>query len=198
MKSAQVFRSLCLALGTLCLAGLAQAQTAWDTNTITWDAPTTCTTGQPITNCPVTQYQIQRAASSSGSYAQVGTSTTTTYVHQSAAAGVNCYRVVVVAAQGSSVPSTHVCKNNVQPSGPPNPATNVRLVTEVVSGVNYAPAFTVLTDGARSTTVAGFVAVGTPCEGPVLFRYRNKDWMKPSAWKAWSTPTTARVAAPCA
>jgi hypothetical protein len=119
-------------LAALLLSSVAQAQTAWDTNTIAWDAPTTCTSGQPIANCPVTSYRVERSATATGTFATLGTSATTTYTHLSAAAGQNCYRVIAIAATGESVPSNVACKTNTQPAGPPNPPTNVTIAATTV------------------------------------------------------------------
>lgn len=117
------------------VASVAHAQTAWDTNTLAWDAPTACTSGQPIANCAVTSYRIERSATATGAFAALGTSTTTTYTHQSAAAGQNCYRVIAISATGESVPSNVACKTNTQPDGPPNAPTNLRTISTTVYNV---------------------------------------------------------------
>ena len=114
----------------LASAGAVHAQ-VWDTNQITWTAPTTCTSGQPIANCPVTGYRVERASSQTGTFAALGTSTTTSYTHTGAVAGPNCYRVIAISAKGESVPSNVACKTNVEPSGPPNPPTNLTVVNNV-------------------------------------------------------------------
>lgn len=192
--------ALAVALLLMCVAGIATAQGTqpWNENRLTWDAPTTCQGGQPVTNCAVTSYQIQRAPVSNGPYTPIGTSNTTTFTHVGAAAGVNCYVVVAQSANGPSRASAHVCKTNVEPAGPPNPPTNLRFVTEVVAGIPYAPVFTVLASGERSATIAGFASVGVPCEGGVLFTYRGKGYMRPTVWRPWHTSAAARVAVACA
>ena len=98
MNDHRYVRAFCLAIGLLCLAGIAQAQQAWNENRLTWGAPTTCTSGQPIANCPVTGYRIERASSQTGAFAALGTSQTTIYTHTGALAGQNCYRVVALSA----------------------------------------------------------------------------------------------------
>jgi hypothetical protein len=80
----------------------------------------------------VTGYRVERSATATGSFATVGTSTTTTYTHQSAAAGQNCYRVIAISTTGESVPSNVACKTNVEPAGPPNPPTNVTIAATTV------------------------------------------------------------------
>jgi hypothetical protein len=129
MKTHRLFGAVALFLVSLCISAAASAQQAWDTNVLQWAAPTTCTSGQPIANCPVTAYRIERSATPGGVFAAVGTSPTTTFTHLGAAAGQNCYRVIVMSTKGDSVASTPpICKTNTQPSGPPNPATNLTVV----------------------------------------------------------------------
>lgn len=125
----------CLAVWLLCAAGVARAQ-SWDTNTIRFTAPTTCTTGQAISACAVTLYRIERAASATGTYAQVGTATASPFVHTGAAEGINCYRVTALSANGPSAPSTPpACRTNVRPVGPPNPPTDVVVVETIAYDV---------------------------------------------------------------
>jgi hypothetical protein len=121
---------LALALIGLCATGIAQAQ-AWNSNTVTWTAPTACTSGQPVANCPVTGYRVERSATQTGTYAAVGTSATSSFTHTSAAAGQNCYRIISLSVSGNSAPSTVTaasCRTNVEPSGPPNPPTDLRVI----------------------------------------------------------------------
>lgn len=110
------------AIAILFVSSVAHAQ-AWNTNIIELTAPTTCTTGQPISACPVTGYRIERAPSSAGAFAAVGTTQTLSFTHTGVAAGANCYRAVALSANGEAGPSNVVCKTNAQPVGPPNPAT---------------------------------------------------------------------------
>lgn len=178
----------------------AQAQ-PWNTNIISWDAPTQCTNGQPISFCPVVGYTLQRSPVSSGTYVDLGTTAATvlTFRHDLALAGVNCYRVIGRATPPvlNSMPSNFVCVTNTLPTQP-NPPTNTRIVAPSVAGLSHSPAFGVSGDGSRSNTVVGFAVVGTPCEGPVLFRYRSLDYQRPTIWLPWpSTSSADRVAAPC-
>lgn len=114
-------------------ASVAHAQTQpWNTNVVPFDAPTTCTTGEPVASCPVTGYRIERAASATGVYtalASIGT-TATSYMHTGAAAGVNCYRAFALSAQGDSPASNVMCKTNVKPVGPSS-APVLRVIDSV-------------------------------------------------------------------
>lgn len=139
--------TFCALLLLTCVAGVSNAQSApWNTNTVSYTGPTTCTSGQPVANCPVTGYRIERAATQTGTYAAVGTSTTTSFTHLSAAAGQNCYRVIALSVQGESIPSTvtgAACKTNVEPSGPPNPPTNVTVTIALALTLSSASPITV-------------------------------------------------------
>lgn len=110
---------LALALLALCATGIAQAQ-AWDANIITITPPTACTTGQPVTACPVTGYRIERSATQNGTYAAVTTlpPTQLVYVHAGVAEGQNCYHVIATSALGDSATETR-CRTNTRPVGPP-------------------------------------------------------------------------------
>ncbi len=125
-------------LAALCCAFVVPANAqVWNSNTVTADAPTTCTTGEPITACPISGYRIERASSQTGTFASVGTSTTTTFTHTNAAAGLNCYRWIALSTRGDSAPSavnSAACRTNVAPipTGPPNPPTNTRVIETTV------------------------------------------------------------------
>lgn len=145
----------------LCLVGVAKAQGVqpWDSNILQWVAPTTCTSGQPVANCAVTGYRVERSATATGTFASVGTSTTTGFTHTSAPAGQNCYRVVALSAKGESVPSNVACKTNTQPSGPPNPPTDLVVVEPIAYNVIYDRRHHQFVRG----YVVGRVDLGTPC-----------------------------------
>lgn len=120
-----------LAILALLLSGTAFGQgQPWDTNIISWTAPTTNTDGTALTN--LSGYRIERGASATGSFASIGTSTVTTYTHTGAAAGQNCYRVIAMASNGQeSIPSNVACKTNTRPATIPNPPTNLRFTDAV-------------------------------------------------------------------
>lgn len=132
-----------LALLALFLSGTAYGQ-AWDTNVIRFTLPTTCTTGEPISACPITGVRIERSATTNGTYTTVGTAAAnaTSYTHTGAAAGQNCYRAIVLSNGGNSDPSNVLCKTNTRPVGPPNPAVLTIIEANVfdlkrVNGENY-------------------------------------------------------------
>lgn len=184
----------------LALCAPAFAQQAWNENIVAWDAPTTCASGQPITACPVTQYRVERSATTDGGYAALGTSTSLTFRHASAVEGRNCYRVVAVSSVGESVPSVVACKVNVAPSGPPNPPTNTRFVT--VAAVNAgAPAFSVLGSTPATFRIGEFYGVipaGRPCgDYLVTFRGQRLHRVIPQPGETWGDYGSRPLAAPC-
>lgn len=153
----------------------AQAQVPWDTNSVNWVAPTTCSTGEPITACPVTGYRIERAASSSGTFAAVGASQTVSFTHTGAAAGTNCYRVIAQSANGDSGPSNVACKTNTRPAGPPNPPTGVTLTVAVVWNVPYTPVFRLAASGSVNTNPVGMVPAGRRAQDKIGKTWRGYD-----------------------
>lgn len=140
------------------LYGVAHAQVQpWDTNVLSYGAPTTCTSGVPVSNCPVTNYRMERSATATGAFAAVGTSLTTTFTHTSAPAGQNCYRVVAVSSKGDSAPSNVFCKTNTPPSGPPSPPTNLTVIEPLVFNIRMQGHDVVLAQN------IGLTKLGTLC-----------------------------------
>lgn len=159
MKEHRLIGVFAIVILGLCIAGAAQAQ-AWDTNNLSWDAPTSCSTGEPISACPVTSYRIERSATATGTFSTLGTSTTTSYTHTGALAGNNCYRVIAISATGDSVPSNVACKVNTKPAGPPNPPTNLKVVSPIAYNVRPDYGRFVFVRGTR----AGIVKLGAACD----------------------------------
>jgi hypothetical protein len=190
-----------LALLALAFASPAFSQ-VWNENTIAWDAPTTCTSGQPITACPITNYRVYRSATTDGGYAALGTSTSLNFRHVGAVEGRNCYYVVAVSVQGESVPSVVACKTNTAPSGPPNPPTNTRFVTlAVMTRPSSAPLFAVLGQTPATFRVGewyGVVPAGRLC-GDYLITYRGQRLHRviPQAGETWGDFGSRPLAAPC-
>ncbi len=152
---------------TALFASTAHAQ--WNSNTVVFDAPTTCSNGDPLTACPVLRYQIERGATLTGAFASVGTTTTTTFTHTNAAAGQNCYRAASVGTNGTSAFSNIGCRTNTAPPAPiPGPPTNLRVVETTVFN---------LWQESREVTlgqVVGTVPLDTICgKQPLVGSYRT-------------------------
>jgi hypothetical protein len=81
---------------------------------------------------------------------------------------------------------------------PPNPPTGVTVAINFT--INMAPVFKVTSLGKRSPEVAGYVDLGVPCNGNVLFTYRSKSYrnIDPAAVLWWNVVPGTSVAAPCA
>jgi hypothetical protein len=72
-------------------------------------------------------------------------------------------------------------------------------VIAVALGVNASPIFGITATGARGTTVLGFVPVGKPCTGPVVYSYRGIGYrrfaLSDAIW--WQSTPTNNAAAAC-
>jgi hypothetical protein len=141
----------------------------WNTNVITWTAHTTCSDGTAATNCPVTQWRIETAASATATtwdLVALVPATPLRYEHTNVTAGPHCYRVKGVGASGTGVASQVLassCKTNTAPPpptpGPPGPAvvTNVTAYevrpnsrgVMVASRIGVVPTGTVCTQETR-------------------------------------------------
>lgn len=180
------------------LPTLALAQTTpWNTNIVNLVPPTTCSTGEPITSCPILEYIYERAPSTNGTYVEIARSTSTTFTHANAAAGTNCYRAKVIATTGTSVPSNVACKTNTPPVGPPNPPV---ISIAVVAGDVRTPIFSVAGTAPNYTagTYFGSLPVGSPC-GDYLFTYRKVKFHRvvPQQNQLWGRTDVRGLAAAC-
>jgi hypothetical protein len=181
------------------LGSFVQAQTVpWNTNIVNLVPPTTCSTGEPITACPILEYIYERAPSPNSTYVEIGRSTATSFTHSNVAAGNNCYRAKVVATTGTSVPSNVACKTNTAPVGPPNPPV---ISIAVVAGDVRTPIFSVAGTAPNYTvgTYFGSLPVGSPC-GDYLFTYRKAKFHRvvPPQSALWGRTDVRGLAAPCA
>ena len=138
---------------------------AWNENTLTWTAHTTCSDGSPATNCPVAQWRIETAATATATtwdlvgYVPVAQ---LRYVHTGATAGPHCYRVKGVTADnfttGASAVAANSCKTNVQPPPPtPNPPGPVTVANVTAYEVRPNSA------GTMVASRIGIVPAGTEC-----------------------------------
>lgn len=206
MKDHRTIGILAAVLFAFCIAGIATAQEPPGTRPtpchlatpnnalcVMWTAPQVNEDGTPIV-LPIS-YRLERQSGTN--WAPVTTTDLRQHYLTGLAPGTYTFRVLAIVNGVHSQPSNTASREATAPP-PPQPVPPVIQVVQVVIGVDHAPVFTVLADGTRSTTVGGFAAVGTECRGPVLFRYRNKDYREPASWKPWSTSTRVRVAAPCA
>jgi len=189
-------RLMAMLVGVL-LSALASAAT------LTYTAPTTYTDGSPLPASAITGYEFRCGAGTTAGITCTpltlpGTATGGTMIITGPASGFTACiegRTLVAAGPGP-YSSPLYCKAFA--AVPPSPPGNV--VIAVVIGINVAPAYTILSSGARSTAVAGFVPVGVACYDDVVFTYRGKSWRRvdPENVRWWRTTPTANVAAPCA
>jgi hypothetical protein len=112
-------------------------QTVWNEDNLSWTAPTGCSDGTPIANCPVTGYRIERASSPTATtWVFVATTSLTSYKATNVPAGQNCYRVAANSANGMSawapVLASSCATAAAPPPPPPGPPGSV-TVTDVVA-----------------------------------------------------------------
>lgn len=146
--------------------------------------------GNPLRTGAAISYTIQRQSGST--WVTETTITGTDWQSAPLQPGTYSYRLFATADGVAGDISDTKSKTVVSPK--PGIPT---WVIAVVIGVDHAPVYTILKDGSRSSTLAGFAPVGSACNGPVLFKYRGREWREPVEWKAWDTATSTKVAAPC-
>jgi hypothetical protein len=173
------------------IPSLSFGQAAWDSNRLSWDAPTTCTNGQPITACPITGYKVERSATQTGTFTTLATVTGTTYTHTGAASGTNCYRVSAVSATGTSAPSNVACRTNTPPV--PNPPTNL-TVTDVVAFEVKANESTFAFDRGRAV---GTAKLGAACDEDRTMGGGYYALERPSRVKLTREPRSHALVAKC-
>jgi hypothetical protein len=181
----------------LLIAGVSQAAV----RTVSWTHPTANTDGTALPLSQITRTVVVWGASPTAltsSKIVTGTATSTTI---DLAAGTWYVGARSTANGNDSAVSQVVTVVIPQPT--PNPP--VVTVQAVVAGINMSPAYKILADGTRSQVVAGFVPVGSACDGPVVFKYRDLPYREvPAARVNWWKPPLAdvrsppRVAVPCA
>jgi hypothetical protein len=170
--------------------------------TIDWDLPTTYVDGTPLPGAAIARTRIEYGTCAAGGafgvkageFSVAGGAVTAT--SPNLAPGTWCFRAYTT-ANGVESPASNVA-SKVVPQPAPSPPT-IRAVA-VVAGLNMAPLYRINPDGSRGGALLGFVPVGSACAGPVVYRYRNRDYRRPAdfslaKWEA-TTPTT-NAAAPC-
>lgn len=112
--------------------------------------------------------------------------------------GTYCFRAFSRNTFGQESAPSGVVQRVIAPPVP-NPPTLTTVA--VVAGLNMAPLYRINADGSRGAVVVGFIPVGSECSGPVVYRYRDRNYHRPSDLteiKWWATSPTSNVAAPCA
>jgi hypothetical protein len=139
-------------------------QTVWNEDNLSWTAPTGCSDGTPIANCPVTGYRIERASSPTATtWVFVATTSLTSYKATNVPAGQNCYRVAANSANGMSAWAPVLassCATAAAPPPPPPPPSPPGSVT-ITDVVAYE-----VRPNSKGVMVAariGVVPAGTVC-----------------------------------
>jgi hypothetical protein len=191
-------------LAGLLLSALASAATGG----LSLTAPTTRVDGSPLLASEIASYTIACTYTPTGGVAAACVALTPTSLPGASVGGTvtftvsqngqACFTLATVDTGGRvSLPTNAACKAVTIAN--PNPPTGVTVA--VVLDLNMAPVFKLTATGGRQTEAAGFVVLGTPCIGNVLFSYRGNSYRRidPVAVKWWGAivPSTS-VAAPCA
>lgn len=196
---------------TLILLSLLCGYAYGQTSAVTFTPPTTRSDGSALPSSQIAGYDVQ-CASWAGAGGLAGTCPpgmllTSTLPGGSSAGGpvslsipgtggTVCLRLVTTDTAGlKSDPSLPGCKTFAPIK--PSPPTNVTVA--VVIGLSHAPVLPIAANGARGTTILGFVRVGLECTGAPAFTYRGRTWRQvstlPVQW--WNSAPTAAAAAPC-
>jgi len=184
------FTATIVAVGLcLLLAGVSQAAV----RTVSWTHPTYNTDGSALPVAQITGTTVvwgTSATAMTSSKLVTGTATSTTIDF-----GPGTWFVAArTNANGNSSAVSNVAQV-VIPQPTPNPP--IVTVQAVVAGINMSPAYKILADGTRSQVVAGFVSVGSACDGPVVFKYRELSYREiATARVSWWKPTLADVRSP--
>lgn len=112
-----------LLLAVLLLSANAMAATAWDEDVLTWTAPTACGDGDTnLAHCIITKYDVQTAASATGTWTTLASVTGLTYTAKTLTEGQHCYRTVAYSSAGAGPASPiggNSCQTTVKPQVPP-------------------------------------------------------------------------------
>jgi hypothetical protein len=192
--------ALAVAVGLLCLliAGVASAAN----RTVSWTLPTANVDGSALPASQITRTTVYWGTSQStmtNSRAITGAATSATIDF----APGTWYVAARTTANGNDSALSNVVQVVIsQPT--PNPPTGLSVVA-VVAGLNMSPVYAIEADSTGARIVKGFADLGTPCSGPFVFRYRERDYHEiPASKVKWWGPTLAdvrnppAVAAPCA
>jgi len=172
--------------------------------TVNYAAPTTRVGGGALAASEILGYRVEYGSCSGTAFGvKAGEMTPTpatalTATVPNLAPGTYCFRAFAKDQYGQWSDPSNVGTKTIPLPPPPSPPAIVTI--SVVAGVNISPAFRVLADGSRSSTVVGLVGTGATCSGPVLFTYRGKSYRRvdPAAVRWWATAPTTNVAAACA
>lgn len=96
------------------------------------------------------------------------------------APGTWCFAAKVTDNLGDSSAFTNVASLVIKLAPPSPPALGTVRVAALNDALYHSPAYRILASGARSTTLAGLVPIGTPCIGDVVFTYQSKPYRRVS------------------
>lgn len=173
----------------------ADLQVSWTNATTNTDGSTIPATGPGS----LTLTRVEWSVCAGGAFGTVAgtqstaTGTATSLTVSNVGPATWCVRAFHRNTYGNESTASNVT-TKVVPTPVPNPPI---LAVPVIAGMTTTPVYSVAADNSRSTFV-GFADVGAPCQGPVLFTYRSKQFREipRASVKLWGQ-TSLRLAVPC-
>jgi hypothetical protein len=172
-----------------------------------WTRPTENTDGSALTD--LAGFNIFYGTSSTVQgplLTAINSATATTYTHTGITVGQHCYALESVNALGVKSQPTNIACSTITTGlsaaasfkvNVPSPPTG--LTVRVVPGVANSPVFKYTIDGKRLAELVGFMPLGAPCFGNVLFYYRGAAFkaVAPESVELWESTSSPRMAAAC-
>jgi len=175
------------------------------TGSLTYVRPTTREDNSPLPASEIANYEITCTYTPTGGSAAPcsgqspltfpGASLGGTVTFTVTADGQACFVLRTVDTGGRrSIPTNPACKAIV--IAPPNPPTGVTVAVNLA--ILQAPVYSVTANNTRGGYF-GMIDLGKPCQGPVLWRFRARNFREVNRSDVyfWGS-TQLRVAAPCA
>lgn len=165
---------------------------------ITWSPTTTRTDGLP-TNLPIS-YLVEQRVGTTGAWTSAGTTSLTRLYVENLAPGTYFFRGYAIEGSAQSGPTPAATfAATAPPPAPPNVPANFTIA--VVIDLNHAPVYRVTQAGRRDARYAdacGYIPVGKPCHGSVLFDFRGSKFRRVADADVKPWAPTCSGAAPCA
>jgi hypothetical protein len=164
--------------------------------TVSWGVPTQNADGSAFTN--LAGFRVYRGTSADAldTFVSVGAAART-HTFTGLPAGTWYFALTTLNTSGEESRKSGTVSTVVTGTPPPPPVTP--LVVAVVPGLSMSPVFGITSTGTRSTTVLGFVPVGKPCTGSVVYSYRGLSYRRFTSSDAvwWQSAATTNAAVAC-
>ena len=156
---------------------LAHSANAWNERDLSATAPTACTDGSPIAQCPVTGYKWEAAGSCSATtWNALGTTAANvvSYHASNLAPGPYCFRVKATSANGDSAPSPTTAQSQTTVTQPPPSIPNAPgTVVVAISPTAYS---VIKSQDALVMIPVGTVTPATQCDNSQAVLIRGQTY----------------------